>query len=358
MSERYGDQGLVVLGIHSTRGADKMEAFAKQQGIPFPIAADLGDRSKRAFGVDGNPDYYLIDRSGRMRFADLANREVERAVQALLRESAQEAVHPALAKASANALAKNKRIALLWGDVAEVQALRKVLQQRPDLHLEYEWLHLRREAHPALASTTRGGGPEQPGLTLSALDARGKYLGHLAGSAIVDGSLDPSRKSILAFLDKHRAPSKDAETLWSNALRQATKQNKRVWLTFTSTRTNESGRLERFLQRKGVQGVLQLDYVMVHIDVDRDRHGKALVDRLRAAPGRSLPWMVVTDAKGQVQISSDRNTAEGTIPMGLPESPEEQSWFLKMVDRTRQHMSTEQRAGLVKELSVLGETTR
>lgn len=84
--EKHRDAGLVIVGIHTTNGGEKMEAFVKEQGIPWPCAVDVEMKTVKAFGVDSFPDYYLIDRAGNLRIADLANGELDRAVEALLKE--------------------------------------------------------------------------------------------------------------------------------------------------------------------------------------------------------------------------------------------------------------------------------
>ena len=105
-----------------------MAAFAEERGIGYPIAIDVDKQTTSAFAVDSYPDYYLIDRSGNLRVADLANSDLERAVQVLLAEKA--AVPPALAKASSVALKKDKRILLLWGSEAEREAIDGLLDRR------------------------------------------------------------------------------------------------------------------------------------------------------------------------------------------------------------------------------------
>ena len=87
LHDNYKDKGLVLIGVHTTNGKEKMEAFAKEQGIKYPIAADIGKKTVAAFSVDSFPDYYVIDRSGKLRVADLANGDLERAVKVLLKES-------------------------------------------------------------------------------------------------------------------------------------------------------------------------------------------------------------------------------------------------------------------------------
>ena len=65
-----------------------MADFVKEKGVEYPVAVDVASRTKEAFAVDSFPDYYLIDRAGNLRVADLANSDLERAVQKLLAEPA------------------------------------------------------------------------------------------------------------------------------------------------------------------------------------------------------------------------------------------------------------------------------
>ena len=84
---KHKDEGLVILGIHSKKGADRGKRYVKDNGIVYPIAFDENDDAVRS-GFLGNswPDYYLVDHKGILRFADLANDEIDRAVAKLLNE--------------------------------------------------------------------------------------------------------------------------------------------------------------------------------------------------------------------------------------------------------------------------------
>lgn len=84
--KRYEDQGLVLIGIHSTMGGEKMADFVEKEEIPWAVAIDRENKTKKAYAQDSYPDYYLIDRAGKLRFADLANNELDRAVDLLLKE--------------------------------------------------------------------------------------------------------------------------------------------------------------------------------------------------------------------------------------------------------------------------------
>lgn len=88
LAQKHRDAGLVVIGVHTTNGGEKMAAFVAEQGIGYPVAIDVDNQTTKAFAVDSYPDYYLIDRAGNLRVADLQNKAVDQAVAALLAEPA------------------------------------------------------------------------------------------------------------------------------------------------------------------------------------------------------------------------------------------------------------------------------
>jgi hypothetical protein len=83
---KHKDQGLVILAIHSDADAEKMREVVRELEMPWIVGQDGERKTMRAFHADSFPDYYLIDRAGNVRFADLANAEVERAVEMLIKE--------------------------------------------------------------------------------------------------------------------------------------------------------------------------------------------------------------------------------------------------------------------------------
>ena len=86
LAKKNKDRGLVVIGVHTTGSGEKMPEFVQQEGIDYPVAIDVDNKTKKAFAVDSYPDYYLIDRQGVLRVADLANGGVDAAIGALLAE--------------------------------------------------------------------------------------------------------------------------------------------------------------------------------------------------------------------------------------------------------------------------------
>ena len=89
LAARYKDQGLVLIGVHTANGGEQMAGFVEKQGIDYPVAIDRpGKLTVGAFAVDSFPDYYVVDRAGNLRVADLQNGALEATVQLLLAEPA------------------------------------------------------------------------------------------------------------------------------------------------------------------------------------------------------------------------------------------------------------------------------
>ena len=63
-----------------------MAATVKERGISYPVCVDRDGKTNEAYTVDSYPDYYLIDRQGRLRGADVSTAGLEKAIEALLAE--------------------------------------------------------------------------------------------------------------------------------------------------------------------------------------------------------------------------------------------------------------------------------
>lgn len=91
MADRFGGDGLVVVGIHHPQGWDEAAAAAAKAGAKFLIARDAAGDFRNRLKVDQDPDFYVIDRAGHLRFADITSGSVEEAVQTVIAETPQEA---------------------------------------------------------------------------------------------------------------------------------------------------------------------------------------------------------------------------------------------------------------------------
>lgn len=85
--ERNGDD-LIVVGVHDAR---RWDAAAMKAGEGLLLAHDSEGAFRKAMLVDQDPDFYLIDRSGNMRFADIETASVTAAVAQLLAETRSDA---------------------------------------------------------------------------------------------------------------------------------------------------------------------------------------------------------------------------------------------------------------------------
>ena len=83
--EKYSND-LVIIGICATNGAEKMEATVADWGIKYPVAADVNGATVAKYHADSFPDYYLIDKAGRLRITDCKNSRIEDAIKLLIEE--------------------------------------------------------------------------------------------------------------------------------------------------------------------------------------------------------------------------------------------------------------------------------
>jgi thiol-disulfide isomerase/thioredoxin len=90
--ERYGDRGLVVVGVHAPEFAfehdlDNVRRAVGDLGVGYPVVIDNDFAIWRSFGNRYWPAVYLVDRDGRVRFhhfGEEAYEETEQAIQQLL----------------------------------------------------------------------------------------------------------------------------------------------------------------------------------------------------------------------------------------------------------------------------------
>ena len=85
LSVKYA-KDVVIIGVCHPRGAEKMQEVVTEKKITYPVAVDEGGRLSSAYEVNGYPDYYIIDREGKVVLADCSNGKVEEAIEALLKD--------------------------------------------------------------------------------------------------------------------------------------------------------------------------------------------------------------------------------------------------------------------------------
>ena len=68
LHEKFGSQGVVIVGVSVDDKAADMEKFLKKHPVKFSIARDAKQNLNKAADVDALPATFLIDRSGKIRF--------------------------------------------------------------------------------------------------------------------------------------------------------------------------------------------------------------------------------------------------------------------------------------------------
>jgi len=62
-----------MIGVCVSSQAPIYASGVQQHGIPFPTALDQNNATWNAYGADGTPDFFVIDKNGVMRVADAKN---------------------------------------------------------------------------------------------------------------------------------------------------------------------------------------------------------------------------------------------------------------------------------------------
>ena len=94
-ADKYKDQGLVVIGVHTPefpfeKDLDNVKRAMKAMNVSYPVAIDSGYAVWRAFANNAWPAIYLVDPQGRVRYSHLGEGEyerTERTIQQLLAEA-------------------------------------------------------------------------------------------------------------------------------------------------------------------------------------------------------------------------------------------------------------------------------
>ena len=107
LAKAHADEGLIVVGVHDRR---RWDDAAKKAGEGMILAVDADGKFREMLLVDQDPDMYLIDRAGNLRFADIETGSVPEAVRQLLSETRESAAdYPASLERRAAAEAQAAR---------------------------------------------------------------------------------------------------------------------------------------------------------------------------------------------------------------------------------------------------------
>jgi cytochrome c biogenesis protein CcmG, thiol:disulfide interchange protein DsbE len=134
LMRQKGEDGLTVFAVHGQEGWDKVEQLSEDGRIRVSVVKDDGSLAA-ALGVDDDPDVFLIDRAGLLRYADIHSRSVDAGISTLLRET------PELAAQNAAKEAQIRRIAMEEDGPASERATTSVgaTKADPKAYAEAAW---------------------------------------------------------------------------------------------------------------------------------------------------------------------------------------------------------------------------
>ena len=83
--QHYKDRGVMMIGVCNSKGSENMGKVVKIKDIQYPVAIDdSGDKTVNDFAVEALPTYFVIDKEGRLRFADIKRSRIDDAVEYLI----------------------------------------------------------------------------------------------------------------------------------------------------------------------------------------------------------------------------------------------------------------------------------
>jgi thioredoxin-related protein len=172
---------------------------------------------------------------------------------------------------------------------------------------------------------------------LAVFDANAKVVKAQPTDVLEEGDHhDPKR--VEEFLTHFAAPHPDAKIVFEEALSRAASGNKRVFLIFGAPWCGWCHRLEDWLAQPEVAAILDGEFVVTKIDIDRMNGGKDVMKQFRSTESGGIPWYTILDPKGKSLATADG--PDGNI--GYPLKPKEIEQFLALVKSQSRHLNASQ----------------
>jgi thiol-disulfide isomerase/thioredoxin len=83
--DKYKDEGLVVIGIHSAEESEGMGDWLKDRDVTYPIAIDKGDTANR-YAINEWPTYFLVNQAGEIVWGLTKEPPTDKQIEELLRK--------------------------------------------------------------------------------------------------------------------------------------------------------------------------------------------------------------------------------------------------------------------------------
>jgi thioredoxin-related protein len=185
---------------------------------------------------------------------------------------------------------------------------------------------------------------------LAVLDAGGKVVKAQPTDVLEEGDHhDPKR--VGDFLTRFAVPPQDAKIVLEEALSRAASTDKRVFLTFGAPGCGWCHRLEEWFAQPEAAAILDRDFVVTKIDIDRMKGGKDVMMQYRPSDSGGIPWYTILDPKGKSLATADG--PNGNI--GYPLKPKEIDQFLAIVKGQCRHIDEQQLEQLHRSLAGAAE---
>jgi hypothetical protein len=153
-------------------------------------------------------------------------------------------------------------------------------------------------------------------------------------------------KLLTSFLTEHRIVLPNAREKLQDALRQAGEQDKRVLVQVSGPGCGWCVILARYLNEQKL--LMNKDYVWLKLD-SRMEEASEVIGELRKKQEGGIPWMCILDAHGDILVTSD-DAKIGNI--GYPGEADTRPHWQKMLRETRQRLTDDDIAALMKPLEV------
>ena len=165
--QKHHANGLEIVGVHTTTHADEFAEFVKSESIAWPVAVDVDDQTKAAWQANRYPSYYLVDRAGKLRFADIFEDHLEPAIKTLLAEQVKQVDSPLLA------LTTQKKSTKASDEV--ITSLKELVKSHEQIYNNIEALS---------KAGGEGGGPSEKSMAAHALALARAELAKAQGNSV------------------------------------------------------------------------------------------------------------------------------------------------------------------------------
>ena len=163
---------------------------------------------------------------------------------------------------------------------------------------------------------------------LAVLDSSGKVQTAQRTDPLETGDHHDSAL-VKEFLNRNAVTPKDAELVLRDGLARASSEDKRVFLVFGAPWCGWCHHLSDWMNQPEIAGILDRDFVITKIDIERMTHGKDVMSQVRPKANGGIPWFAILDSKGKPAGTSDG--PQGNI--GYPFKAEEIDHFITLITK-------------------------